>query len=553
MSSDVRDTAIRGRGRARRLRYACAAALLIASTAALSAVTAAAPAHATAAGTVLFQDDFNGTSVDTGKWFPGLHQVSSNSSDNGVVPENLSVHTVGDNGSTIGVLDATANGDQYDDSQAGAVKGVHKIAGCTPIGAPSCYTRLTTGRRTGGLVWTNQTFGPARYEVRMKNLPLSGGCSCIWNYLETGSDYTEIDTEMPANGHGTAADWSNWAGFNTYTGPDDAHATYMNTNLGAPQNDGAFHVYRWDWYDGTEGNGAKRIEFYVDNVLKATSTTNIPTKPAQLWVGNWPAPWSGTFAYATQHQYIDYVKITSLGSTSGGGGGDTTPPTAPANLTSPAHTATTVNLSWGASTDNVGVTGYTVYDSATALATVGGTTTSTQLTGLSPSTTYHLTVKAKDAAGNLSPASNAITVTTGSSGGGGTNKVVNGDFETASFSPWTCVGNTAVISGQGVNGSQAARLTPAGTVTSKCTQQISGLTPGASYTLSAQLRVTGAEWVYAGTVVGTTQTERGTNATTYTTVTLPAFTAPANGTATVYISAWMQQTGATYADNVTLQ
>ncbi|WP_436232743.1 fibronectin type III domain-containing protein [Actinacidiphila alni] len=552
MSTDVRGTATQGRGLAKRLRYACAAALLVASAAVLSAVTGTAPAHATAAGTVLFQDDFNGSSVDTGKWFPGLHQISTTASDDGVVPENLSVHTVSDHGSTIGVLDAAANGDQYDDSQAGAVKGVHKIAGCTPIGAPSCYTRLTTGKRTGGLVWTNQTFGPARYEVRMKNLPLSGGCSCIWNYLETGSDYTEIDAEMPAHGKATGADWADWAGFNTYTGPDDAHATYLNTDLGAPQNDGNFHVYRWDWYDGTEGNGAKRIEFYVDNVLKATSTTNIPTKPAQLWVGNWPAPWSGDFAYATQHQYIDYVKITSLGS-GGGGGSDTTAPTAPTNLTSPAHTATTADLTWGASTDNVGVTGYTVYNGTTVLTTVSGSTTSTQLTGLSPSTAYHLTVKATDAAGNLSPASNAITVTTNSNGGGGTGAVVNGDFEGTSFSPWTCAGSTAVVDGQGVGGSRAARLTPTGTTTAKCTQQITGLTPGATYTLSARLRVTGAEWIYAGTIVGDAQNERGTNATAYTTVTVPAFTAPATGKATVYISAWMQQTGATYADNITLQ
>ncbi|MEY9863535.1 hypothetical protein ABH935_009188 [Catenulispora sp. GAS73] len=538
---------------ARRLRYASAAALLIASATALSTVTATAPAHATTAGTVLFYDDFNGTSIDTTKWFPGLHQVSTSSSDNGVIPENLSVHTVDDNGTSIGVLDAVANGDQYDDSQPGAVKGVHKIAGCTPIGDPSCYTRLNTGQRTGGLVWTNQRFGPARYEIRMKNLPLNGGCSCIWNYYENGSDYTEIDSEMPAHGNGTGSDWSNWAGFNTYTAPDDAHATYMNTNLGAAQNDGNFHTYRWDWYDGTEGNGAKRIEFYVDGVLKATSTTNIPTLPAQLWVGNWPAPWSGNFAYASQHQYIDWVKITSLGSTTSGGG-DTTPPTAPTSLASSTHTSSTIDLSWGASTDNVGVTGYTIYNGSSVLATVNGTTTSTQLTGLSASTAYNLTVKASDAAGNFSAASNAITVTTNSSsGGGGGDKVVNGDFETASFSPWTCTGQVSVVAGQGVGGSYAAQLTPSGTVTSKCTQTITGLTPGATYALSARLRVTGTEWIYAGDIVGGTQTEKGTNATSYTTVTVPAFTAPSNGTAQVYISAWMQQTGATYADDVTLQ
>jgi beta-glucanase (GH16 family) len=80
--------------------------------------------------------------------------------------------------------------------------------------------------------------------------------------------------------------------------------------LGAPQNDGKFHVYRWDWYDGT--NGEARVEFYLDGRLLFTSTQNIPKSPARLWVGNWPAPWSGDFQYDTQHLYVDWVKITEL-------------------------------------------------------------------------------------------------------------------------------------------------------------------------------------------------------------------------------------------------
>ncbi|EFM11780.1 glycoside hydrolase family 5 [Paenibacillus curdlanolyticus YK9] len=89
---------------------------------------------------------------------------------------------------------------------------------------------------------------------------------------------------------------------------------------------------------------------------------------------------------------------------------DTTAPTAPTNLASPSKTASTVNLTWSASTDNVAVTGYDVYRGAT----LAGTTTSTSYTatGLTANTAYSFTVKAKDAAGNVSSASSALSVTT---------------------------------------------------------------------------------------------------------------------------------------------
>ncbi len=100
----------------------------------------------------------------------------------------------------------------------------------------------------------------------------------------------------------------------------------------------------------------------------------------------------------------------------GGGTTDTTPPTAPANLTSPSKTSTSVSLSWTASTDNVGVTGYDVYRGTTLAGSSTGT--SYTATGLTASTAYSFTVRAKDAAGNVSLASAALSVTTSASGTG---------------------------------------------------------------------------------------------------------------------------------------
>ncbi|MBW8482496.1 glycosyl hydrolase family 18 protein [Actinomadura parmotrematis] len=95
---------------------------------------------------------------------------------------------------------------------------------------------------------------------------------------------------------------------------------------------------------------------------------------------------------------------------SGGGTADTQAPTAPSGLKSTGSTSTSVALSWTASTDNVAVTGYDVYQGATKAASVTGT--SATVTGLTAKTAYTFTVKARDAAGNTSAASSAVSVTT---------------------------------------------------------------------------------------------------------------------------------------------
>ncbi|MFJ8583112.1 glycoside hydrolase family 6 protein [Streptomyces sp. NPDC093595] len=106
------------------------------------------------------------------------------------------------------------------------------------------------------------------------------------------------------------------------------------------------------------------------------------------------------------------------------GGGDTPPPTdttaptAPAGLTSTARTSSTVSLSWAASTDDVGVTGYDVYRGGTRVNAAPVTGTAYTDTGLAASTAYSYTVRARDAAGNVSAPSAALSVTTAAGGGG---------------------------------------------------------------------------------------------------------------------------------------
>lgn len=89
---------------------------------------------------------------------------------------------------------------------------------------------------------------------------------------------------------------------------------------------------------------------------------------------------------------------------------DTVAPAPPTSLTATAASTSQIDLSWGASTDNVGVAAYAIYRGVTKIATV--TATSYSDTGLSSGTLYSYTVKALDGALNYSVASNTASATT---------------------------------------------------------------------------------------------------------------------------------------------
>ena len=114
---------------------------------------------------------------------------------------------------------------------------------------------------------------------------------------------------------------------------------------------------------------------------------------------------------------------------------DTTPPSVPGNLHVTGTTANTISLAWNASTDNVGVVGYDVYNGSTKAGSF--TATSGTIDGLAPSTSYTFTVKARDAAGNASGPSTAASATTSAgNGGGGTNPGQVTQIATDSDIPW---------------------------------------------------------------------------------------------------------------------
>ncbi|SDW57586.1 fibronectin type III domain-containing protein [Paenibacillus sp. CF384] len=173
---------------------------------------------------------------------------------------------------------------------------------------------------------------------------------------------------------------------------------------------GSYSVYLW-----VMENHQNNYRTFNVNLEGAQATTS---PIGSLTLGGWQR--YGPYAVTVSDGVLDMdvIKVTNDPHLMGmeiysSGGGDTQAPTAPSNLASPSKTDTSVSLTWTASTDNVGVSGYDVYRGTTKVnASLITGTTSYSVTGLTASTAYSFTVKAKDAAGNESAASSVLNVTT---------------------------------------------------------------------------------------------------------------------------------------------
>nr|WP_238327754.1 carbohydrate-binding protein [Paenibacillus gorillae] len=161
-------------------------------------------------------------------------------------------------------------------------------------------------------------------------------------------------------------------------------------------------------------------------------------------------------------------KLIGVCGGSGGGGGtaDTSAPSVPAGLQASAVSTTSITLSWNASTDNVGVTGYTVfYGNAQSLAATG---TTAVVNGLTSNTAYTFTVAAKDAAGNVSAPSSAVSATTTANSNTGNTAAwaagityKPGDVVSYGGKTYTCLQNhTSIVSWEPANAAALWQLRP---------------------------------------------------------------------------------------------
>ena len=279
-----------------------------------------------------------------------------------------------------------------------------------------------TGTLTNSPTWTTGKIGGAlsfdgvNDYADIGTMDISGSGITIAAWVKADSFLSAIDTRFISKANSTAEQGHYWMLGQTNSGGDKLRfrlkaggstQTLIASSGDLPINTW-FHAIAT--YDGTTMRLYKDgIE--VGSVAKSGTINTDTTIPANI----------GRNPDGSNHMdgTMDDVRIYNRALTSAdisalyaytGGPPDTQAPTTPTNLSASVVSSSQINLSWTASTDNVGVTGYRVYRGGTQITTVTGTSYSD--TGLSPSTTYSYTIAAVDGAGNISSQSTSAQATT---------------------------------------------------------------------------------------------------------------------------------------------
>jgi chitodextrinase len=258
---------------------------------------------------------------------------------------------------------------------------------------------------------------------------------------------------------------------------------------------------------GTTANGVNcaNVDILLSTNAGSTWTTLVAATPNDgsqaVTIPNTAGTTNRIMVKGTNHIFFD---VSNTNFTITAGGTDTTAPSAPTSLTASGTTQTTTNLSWTAATDNVAVTGYDVYQGA---ALIGSTTTATTfaVTGLTASTAYAFSVKAKDAAANISAASNVVNVTTlattdTTAPSAPTSLTASGTTQTTTNLSWTAATDNVAVTGYDVY--QGAVLI--GSTTTATTFAVTGLTASTAYAFSVKAKDAAANISAASNVVNVT-------------------------------------------------
>ena len=242
---------------------------------------------------------------------------------------------------------------------------------------------------------------------------------------------------------------------------------------------------------GTTANGVNcaNVDILLSTDAGTTWSTLLAATPNDgtqaVTIPNTPGTTNRIMVKGTNHIFFD-VSNTNFTITTGAAP-DTVAPTAP-TLSAAGTTETTTNLSWSGATDNVAVTGYDVFRNG---ALIGSTTTATtfSVTGLTASTVYSFIVKSKDAAGNVSPDSNTVSVTTltpapDTTAPNAPTLSASGTTQTTTNLSWTGATDNVAVTGYDVlrNGALI------GSTTTATTFAVTGLTASTAYTFNVRAK-----------------------------------------------------------------
>lgn len=209
------------------------------------------------------------------------------------------------------------------------------------------------------------------------------------------SDFTNINTDLAKDASATITVTPTWTG----TVYAEGYSVWIDYNQDGDFNDAGEQVWTQAATTATPVSGS----FIVPN----TAIDGATRMRVSMKYNGVPTSCE-SFTYGEVEDYT----VTITGTTA-----DTQAPTVPTALAASNITDTSVSLSWTASTDNIAVTGYEVFEGNSSLGTVTGTTAN--VTGLIAASAYSFKVRAFDEAGNNSGFSNIVNVTTTGGGSGG--------------------------------------------------------------------------------------------------------------------------------------
>jgi chitodextrinase len=276
----------------------------------------------------------------------------------------------------------------------------------TDIVAPTAPTGLSSAsitQSTFTLSWTaaTDTVGVTGYKIFNNGALL--GTSTTTNYavtaLSSNTSYSFTVSAYDAAANNSVL--STALSITTLTAIDTTAPTAPTDLI---SNSITLSTFSLSWTASTDSVGVTGYKIFNNGALLGTSSTTNYAVTSLTSNTTYSFTVSAYDAAANNSVLSTALSITTLTTI------DTTAPTAPTNLISNSITQSTFSLSWTASTDSVGVTGYKIYKDGILLGT--STTTSFAVTGLTSATTYSFTVSAYDTATNSSILSSALSVTT---------------------------------------------------------------------------------------------------------------------------------------------
>jgi chitodextrinase len=287
---------------------------------------------------------------------------------------------------------------QINDSGTGTIFVTAPAPDSTPPTAPTGLNGIAASSTRIDLTWnaSSDNIAVAGYRVFRDGAQIATSTSTSHSdtSVQPGSAHSYYVRAYDASGNVSGQSGA----VNVSTPPDTTAPTAPTGLNGTAASETRINL---SWNASTDDIGVVRYRVFRDGAEIATSTaTNYADTTVQP---------------GSTHSY-HVTAEDSAGNVSGPSNAvivstpDTTAPTAPTGLTGFAASTTQVELSWTASSDNVGVAGYRIFRDGAEVGT--STATSYADAGLEPGSTHGYEVRARDGAGNASGPSASVSVTT---------------------------------------------------------------------------------------------------------------------------------------------